>query len=107
MPSVFLIDFSFFCLWWEQLFPNVMARMIASPDMHLVLLSLSSVAHLTHQQHVSSSSTALSFSFLTHALLQDIFYDTLESLVAHSQDEQIRERAVYLVEYADEVRQQE
>jgi hypothetical protein len=94
-----------------QLFPDVMASMLTSPDPHLLLLALSSIWHLVDTNNTpasSPSSPSPSFDFfLAQSMLHDAFYDTLVSVSVHAHDEQIRSTASCIVEFADRVREEE
>lgn len=90
-----------------------MANMLTSPDMHLLLLALSSIWHLVQlgsqqqqQQHGALTDT-YTFDFLLQAVVHDGFYDTLAGVAVQSQDEQIRGTAAAIVEFADRVREEE
>jgi hypothetical protein len=83
------------------LFPEVMASMLTSPDMHLLLLSLSSMWHLVE------ANASFDFHFLREAFLQDSFYDALVSIAVGAVDDQIRTTATCIVAFADSIREEE
>mmetsp|Transcript_6030 Transcript_6030/g.9838 ORF Transcript_6030/g.9838 Transcript_6030/m.9838 type:complete len:366 (+) Transcript_6030:148-1245(+) len=78
-----------------SVFPEVATGMVTSPDIHLVLLSLSSIWHLVQANH--------SFDFLQQTLCNEDFYNAVEGLTCSSVDEVICHSASLIIEYADEL----